>query len=229
MSIHILGDKTAFLSKNAVIRLKADIKEKKEIDNKKYLKAEFGLKIEIVGEDSHVHVIPAIDLEAIKKKEEETRQKEEAEKKRSELHKKFKQSMNDSRKERGGEMKKKMESLKRSVPTKIFDSYARLLSKYKLANIPAPDEVINNVDKYKIQISAVMGKIGKISDDARASNDIRHYFTTLGEFLGIEPMNIDMLKQMESQMSVSNSQPNTTDVKNDDTDDEDEVEELICN
>ena len=216
MSIHILGDKTAFLSKNAVIRLKADIKEKKPIDNNKYLKAEFGLKIETIGEDSHVHVIPAVDLEALKKKEED-------EKKRLELHKKFKQSMSESRKERGGEMKKKMESLKRSVPTKIFDSYARLLSKYKLANIPAPDEVINNVDKYKIQISAVMGKIGKISDDARASNDIRHYFTTLGEFLGIEPMNIDMLKQMESQMSPP-------DVKNDDTDDEDdEAPELVLN
>jgi hypothetical protein len=203
MNIHILGDKSAFLSKNAIIRLKTDIKEKKVIDNKKYLKEDFELKIETVGEDYHVHIIPAI-----KKNEEE-------EKKRLELRKKIKQSMSDSRKERGGEMKKKMESLKRSVPTKIFDSYARLLSKYKLTNIPAPDEVINNVDKYKIQISAVMGKIGKISDDARASSDIRHYFTTLGEFLGIEPMSIDMLKQVESQMSPPN----------DDTDDEDE--ELI--
>ena len=213
MSVHILGDKTAFLSKNAVIRLKTDIKDKKEIDNNKYLKAEFGLKIETIGEDTHVHIIALVDLDAIKKTEDD-------EKKRLELRQKFKQSMSESRKERGGDMKKKMESLKRSVPTKIFDSYVRLISKYKLANIPAPDEVINNVDKYKIQISAVMGKIGKISDDARASNDIRHYFTTLGEFLGIEPMNIDILKQMENQMASQTAIPN------DDTDEEDDAPEL---
>ena len=89
-------------------------------------------------------------------------------------------------KERSGEVNKKLASLKRTVPTKIYNSYANLLSKFKMENIPAPDEVINNVDKYKIQISAVMGKIGKLSDDVRASNAILHYFTTLGEFPEVE-------------------------------------------
>jgi len=198
MNVHVLGDKTEFLSKNSVIRLKSDIKEKKTIDYSKYLKDGFNFKIEIINNDTYVYIIQIVNLEAKKQKEQ----------RHLELRNKIRQLSSDSKKE-SNNTKKKMESLKRTVPTNIYNSYTRLLSRYKLDNIPAPDDVINNVDKYKLQISAVMGKIGKISNDARASNDIRNYFITLGEFLGIEPLNIDMIKPDENIVK-----------KNDDTDEE---------
>ena len=197
MNIHIIGDKTEFLSKNAVIRLKQDLKDKKPIDFTKYLKKEYCFKFDTTDTETHVHIISLVQLE-------ENNKIEEASKARIELRRKLKQHTRTET----VDMKQKMESLKRSVPTKIFNSYARLMSKYKLTNMPAPDEVINNVDKYRLQISAVMGKISKVSNDAQASNDIRHYFTTLGEFLGIEAISIPVVKNK---------------IKLDDTDDEDEI------
>ena len=197
MNVHIIGDKTEFLSKNAVSRLKLDLKDQKPIIHTKYLKEDYGFKFDTTETETRVHIISLVQLA-------ETKKKEEAEKAHLELYKKFKQhTRNDT-----VDVKKKMESLKRSVPTKIFNSYAKLMSKYKLTNMPAPDEVINNVDKYRLQISAVMGKIGKVSTDAHASNDIRHYFTTLGEFLGIEAMSVPVVNNKKHE---------------DDTDDEEEL------
>ena len=204
-NIHITH-KELFLSKNAITRLKSDIKKKPHdtLVATKYLQQGYNIKLETINDDIHVHIINDIvnDKEI----------------KSNELHKKLRNSMMDSRKERSGELKKKLLALKQTVPEKIFNCYSVLISKYKIANIPAPDEVINNVEKYKMQISAVMGKIGKLSDDPRANNDIRNYFTSLGEYLKIEPMNMDMVQQLASQFTRNNpeEQPNN----DSDTDDE---------
>lgn len=210
MNVHILGDKTVFLSKNAITRLKNDVKANVNgtFDEKKYLQDGFSLTIKIEEHDTFVSVISKTQLVELEK-----------EKKKQELKQKLRESLHGSRKVRSGDMKKKLESLKRSVPTKVFDSYSNLLTRYKLENLPAPDEVINNVEKYKLQISAVMGKIGKVSDDPRVSNAIRHYFTTLGEFLGIEPMSMEVIEQMKSQLSGT-TQP--VKENENDTDDEDD-------
>jgi len=219
MSVNIIGDKTNFVSKNAIIRLKTDIKNNMMIESSKYMKEGYSFTITVTNNDTNITIVPLIpplpksqpvELES---EPEPVAEISEKEKQQNELRKHFRKMLSDNRKERSGENKRKLMSLKRSIPTKIFDSYTNLITKYKLDNIPAPDEVINNVNKYKLQISTVISKLGKLSDDVRVDNDIRRYFTTLADFLGIEPIDIRQVTQQE---------PIREPINNSDTEDEDD-------
>ena len=233
MSVNIFGNRDVFLSKTAILRLKTDIKEKKSIDPAKYLKEGFVFKIENNNNDTNVYIKESVIIESV----EPTpilNELEDVNKKKLDLHKKLKQQLQDARKDRSGESKRSLTAMKNTVPTKILDYYTNLISKYKLANLPRPDDVIKNVDKYKLQISAVMGKIGKVSDDPRVSKGVIDYFTALGNHLNIQPMNIDLSNNadMESiaNMAATSNIPQLANLsrpmKDDDTDDED-VPELI--
>ena len=113
---------------------------------------------------------------------------------------------------------------KRTVPDKIFKAYHNLIKTYAMPNIPSPEEVINNVDRYRQQISAVMGLKTPVSNDIRASNAIKQYFNALGEFLGIEPTEIDINNIMKSvQMgSLPEQNNNINNINNSDTEEEDD-------
>jgi hypothetical protein len=125
------------------------------------------------------------------------------------------------KKARSGDAFKHLESLKRTVPDKIYKSYSHLMKNYGLPNIPAPDEVINNIEKYRTQIASVMGLTTQVCNISGASNAIKHYFNALGQFLGIEPIN------MSSQMSQLQNQTRGKITDNSDTEDEDDAPELI--
>jgi hypothetical protein len=180
MNVIILGDKEQLLSKNAVVRLKGDIKilEQNKLEPSKYLKDGYGFTFEVKDNTTTITIVEKAVLEQSKLLEE----------KRTALKNQLKQA----RMERHGasQMKQKLASLKRSVPTKVYNSYVKLISRYNLSNIPPPDEVINNVDKYRLQISAVLGKVSNLSDDPNVSNAIYGYFSSLGNLLGIEALTI---------------------------------------
>ena len=112
--------------------------------------------------------------------------------------------------------------MKRSVPDNIFKAYSNIIKKYQF-NIPAPDEVINNLDKYRLQVSMLMNTNQKVSNDAKADNLVKKYFKLLGEFLGLEPMNIP------TQLPENNKMVENNFSKDDDTEDEDEdnIPELV--
>ena len=239
MSVNIFGNRDVFLSKTAILRLKTDIKEKKLIDPAKYLKDGYSFKIENNNNIINATIIQNDDLlrpqeGLVIDQESLDKPNDDAELKKQDLHKKLKQKLQDARKDRSGESKRSLTAMKNTVPTKILDYYTNLISKYKLANLPRPDDVIKNVDKYKLQISAVMGKIGKVSDDPRVSKGVIDYFTALGKHLNIEPMNIDLSNNadMESiaNMAATSNIPQLANLsrpmKDDDTDDED-VPELV--
>ena len=103
---------------------------------------------------------------------------------------------------RSTQPKKQLTSLKRSVPDNIFKAYSNIIKKYQF-NIPAPDEVINNLEKYRLQISLIMNSNQKISNDANANNLVKKYFKLLGEFLGIEPMEIPTQLPENNKSSMS--------------------------
>lgn len=203
MSIIIVGSKDVFLSKNSINRLKKTLGELRdnnsllEVDVTKYIKPGYSFNIIKNNNDINVNIVDNIveQQQLVKDIQQSLKEKEQYEiefKRKQELRAKLRNMTSSSIKDRTGEVHKKLASLKRSIPNKIYDSYTDLITHYKMPNIPAPDEVINNVDKYKLQIGAIMGKVGKLSDDVRASNAIRRYFTTLGEFLGVEPMSLSL-------------------------------------
>ena len=179
-TVNILGDRNNFVSKNAISRFKNDIKTINycEIEDAKYLKEGFKFKFIdkfTLGTDNNIVNIIS---------EEENKKNLSL----MEAREKLKNLLNNTNYKRSTAAKEKIKSLKRSVPKKIFESYVKLIKNYNLSNVPAPDDVINDVNKYRLQISNIMGKKEQLSNDATMSNYIRKYFNELGKFLNIEPL-----------------------------------------
>lgn len=187
-SVIIEGDRSHFISKAAIDRFKRDIKVNKPdtLTIGSYLKEGYAFLFNTNAPENTIHA-------KIITTEEETRiNMEEALKlKRQNLRKR----LHNAQVARSQAPKQKLATLKRSIPDKLFNAYFNLISKYQLPNIPAPDDVINNVDKYRTQIATVMGTVANVSDDSVVSRDIKHYFNTLGEFLAIDPIDMNVATQ----------------------------------
>jgi hypothetical protein len=185
MSVNVLinGDRNMFISKAAIDRFKKDIRVTKPdmIDVKKYLQEGYTFAFDKNAPEGTVSakIITLAEEEALNRAD-----------MLAEKRKNLKSRLNNAQTARSQIPKQKLASLKRSVPEKLFNSYFNLISRYQLPGIPAPDEVINNVDKYVTQIATIMGTMGNVSDNNAVSNDIKKYFSTLGEYLSIEPINI---------------------------------------
>ncbi len=175
MNVFIEGDRTQFLSKSAVDRFKKDVRETKPdlIDSSKYLKEGYIFNI-VINENINVKICNEEELKL--------------ENKRKELKNKLKMAQRC----RGGEQYKQLDSLKRTVPDKIYKSYLNLIKSYGANNIPSPLEVMENPDKFKHQISRVMGTKGPVSNDMNLSNSIKQYFSSLGKFFCVEPSNVSL-------------------------------------
>jgi hypothetical protein len=215
MSVNVLieGDRNLFISKAAVDRFKKEVRTTKPdmIDVKKYLKEGYTFAFDKNAQEGTV----SAKIITIQEEAELNRADMLAEKRKN-----LRSRLRNAQTARSQTPKQKLASLKRSVPEKLFNSYFNLISKYQLPGIPAPDEVINNVDKYRTQIATIMGTMGSVSDNNVVSNEIKHYFNTLGEYLSIEPMNVT-----QHQEPMISSSP--TPVYNSDTEDEDEAPQLV--
>jgi hypothetical protein len=217
MNVLIEGDRSLFLSKTAIDRFKKDVRETKPdmIDSKKYLKE--GYIFNITTSENNINV-KICNEEEIK-----------MENKRKEL----KMRLHNAQRCRGGEQYKQLDSLKRTIPDKIFKSYVNIVKNYGAANIPSPLEVIENPDRYRAQISAVMGTTKPVSNDMKLSSAIKQYFTSLGKFFCIEPANLSMESEDVPDITTFNrpSQPQVEKINidnNSDTEDEDEAPKLVA-
>lgn len=199
MSLNIFIDnKDNFLTPKSVDKFKKALRSDNEVVVTKYLKEGYNYTSKKVGNDR-------LDVSIISQEEYNRMQK------RNELR----MRLRNARYGRSGQPKKKLDSMKRSVPDNIFKAYSNIIKKYQF-NIPAPDEVINNLDKYRLQVSMLMNTNQKVSNDAKADNLVKKYFKLLGEFLGLEPMNIP------TQLAENNKMVENNFSKDDDTEDEDE-------
>lgn len=221
MNVFIEGDRNQFLSKTAVDRFKSDVRGVQSdnfdsIDSSRYLKEGFVFNITKNENNITANICNAEELKI--------------ENKRKEL----KMRLKNAQRCRGGEQYKQLESLKRTIPDKIFKSYVNLIKNYGVNNIPSPLEVIENPDKFRTQISTVMGSTKPVSNDIRLSNAIKQYFTSLGKFFCIEPANINLNTDDRSDIVFDSKPPQKQlvekiKINEDDTDDEDDVPELVKN
>jgi hypothetical protein len=177
-SVVINGDRTKFLSKNAINRFKKDIKtvdtKKINMEDGKYLENGYVFDIKYKDNTFNINIITL---------EEHTK---------NEKRKMLKNKIRQSRYNRSGQVKEQMNSLKRSVPDKLFKSYMNLMKQYKFDSVPSPKDVIENPERFKRQISAMMGQLGMVSNDNNANNALKKYFNSLGNFMGIEPMDFNI-------------------------------------
>lgn len=168
----IINDKNHFKTKGAINRFKKAVKSNKDINVSDFLEDGFNYQLKKINNEK-------IEVEIVTQEEYL----------KIERRKDLKMKLKNARYSRSTQPKKKIDSLKRSVPDNIFKAYMNIIRKYQF-NIPAPDEVINNLEKYKLQVSLLMNTNQKVSNDTTANNLVKRYFKLLGEFCGVEPMNI---------------------------------------
>jgi hypothetical protein len=201
MNVFIEGNRDHFVSKAAVDKFKKEARETAildTIDISKYLKDGFTFKftktetsitatrVDIIENNNNNNNNIVIDniIDTVKNNVNSNL----IDDKRKQLRERLK----NARRVRGGEQFKQLESLKRTVPDKLYKSYTNLIKTYAMPNIPTPLEAIENTEKYRQQISMVMGMNGMVSNEPRANSAIKKYFNELGKFLGIEATEINM-------------------------------------
>jgi hypothetical protein len=197
-SVLISGDRTQFLSKRAIERFKRDIKENKSLNASEYFKDGFTFTQNLKDNVYSVNIITLAEYNKLQ------------------ARKNLKNRLKHNQIARGGQQKRKLDSIKRCVPKKVFKAYQDVLKTGQF-NIGSPDDIINNTEKYRTQISMINGTSGLVSNDNQANNAIKKYFKVMGEFLGIEPMEMNIPQQQ-----------NVAQVNNDtETEDEDEAPQLV--
>ncbi len=214
MSVSVfINDKSNFKSKSAILRFKEQVKEKvltddlDNVESTKYLNDGFHITIDYNKKESTVKadVITQEEFEKLERKKE------------------LKARLHNAKYKRSGKPKEKLKSLKRSIPDNIFKAYTNIIRKYNF-DIPSPDTVINNLDKHKLQVSMLMNTKHKISNDQDADNKVKKYFKLLGEFLGLEPIELPaQLPEQNNDLQLNNNNNDS------DTEDEDEPQLVEVN
>lgn len=201
MSLNIFIDnRDHFLSKGAIERFKKELRLENEIDVKNFLKEGFNFFKNKNENNVYINIVS----------------QEEYDKKIKKIN--LRQRLKNAQYSRSNRPKKRLDKIKRTVPDNIYKVYSKIIKSYRF-NIPAPDDVINNLDKHRMQVSLLMNSKQKISNDAKADNLVKKYFKLLGEFLGVEPTDISthMPKPVNPEPI-----PEKIQELNDDTDTEDE-------
>jgi hypothetical protein len=176
-SVEILGNRELFSSKTAIKRLKKDIKNESKLEPSDYLIDGYTFRVSKDNKkDTDIKNYKVVLMTLDEYASEEKRRQ-------------LKQRIKTYQKVRGGAMKREMASLKRSIPDKIFKAYQDLL-KVGTFKISPPDEIINNIEKHKMQIAMINGNPGIVSNNSKANSAIKKYFKVLGDFLNIEPVKI---------------------------------------
>jgi len=209
MSVFINGDKDLFLSKGAVNRFKNDLKKcdikNISLEDGKYLKSGYIFDINFNNNDFNANIIT---LE---------------EHMHNEKRKMLKNKLRKSQYNRSTNVKNERDSLRRSIPEKLFKSYMNLMKQGNFGSIPSPKDVIDNPEKFQKQISLIMGEDGMVSNDGASNNAIKKYFNSIGNFMGIEPSKMNVNKTQ----SVQQNNNNPTLIEEVDTEDEEDVPELV--
>jgi hypothetical protein len=188
-NIIITGSREQFLSKRAIERLKRDIRDDKKLEPSDYLNDGYTFEVVKKPDEYLVNIMTLTEYFT------------------NEKRKMLRDRLKSAQNQRGGMGYKKLDSLKRSVPEKLFKTYRDVL-KVGSFNVPPPDEVINNIDKYRNQISLIAGNPKPVSNDEKASIVIKRYFKSLAEFLNIQPVNMEQLQSyMTQQQATQNNEP----------------------
>ena len=190
VNVYILADKSLFLSKRAVDRLKKDIRSSNDlntIQSSKYIE-DHQLVIEEKGEDVSVDVITNKQYN------------------RNLLKNKLYNSTKNLKLARTGQQLREMKELKKTVPKSIFKKYMNIQNSCNFP-IPKPDEIMNNLDKYTDQIKMFSSGMIKITGNTKTDQQISNYFKQLGESLGVQPMNYQEIIDSQKNKAVFNNSP----------------------
>jgi hypothetical protein len=198
-SVIINGDKTLFLSKRAIERIKKDAKTKNlnDLDSSNYLQE--GFKLEFTNNENEIKV-------NIVKTEDKLKQE-----KRDMLKQKLRGKYTKS---------KNFISSKVDIPKPILKAYNDLYKVTRNNAIPSPDIILQDSDKYKEQISFMMNSKFNINKNNKVNQLVRNYYRELGNHLNITATEFDPEYLRQINNSTNNNSQNT--IEDLDTEDEDD-------
>lgn len=180
-SVTINGDRSVFVSKRAIDRFKTDIRQMEKynnIEHQKYILPEYRFIVNKNKNRINVDIVTEQEFNKIQ------------------LRKNLRNRLRRDTKMRSSQMKEELNSIKRTVPKKLFNSFRNVANN----GVPNPADVINNPDRYKQQISMMMSDMNK-------NPAMKKYFTELGNYMGIEGMNFE-LNQEALNTEITNEMKN---------------------
>ena len=197
-NVFIIGDKSFIKSKNALKRLKEQVKNEEDVDSTKYLIKGYSLTInkEKNKQEEFDYFVKILTLE---------------EKQKLDNKQELKNRLKNMKEKRTTSMTEKINSIKRSVPKNIFNKYMNLIKKYQF-DLPSPDEILKNPEKFKQQISTMAGTMSKVSNNGDANSAIKGYFKSLADLLDIEPMTINVKPEKNLNLISHDSDTEDEDV-----------------
>jgi len=169
-NVHIKGDKSLFVSKNAISRLKEDVKNGLLQDSSSYLKENCDYKIIDEKEDS---IYIEIYNKEQKKKEENDKEndKENEKSNKQKLSTKLKNMREKRQSERS--ISHSLSKKSQDIPSSILDTYARLK---KLDNpIINPVDFLNNKEEYKKILEGMIPNMPSNSPYAQYYKDVMRW------------------------------------------------------
>jgi len=191
-SVLIEGDKTNFISKGAIERLKRDLKndDKEKLENNDYFKEDWTYKL-LSNENNEIK-IKIVHKNEITINDTVLPRILESNERRNMLKKKLKEMTS-----RRGNVKTKFNS---TIPKELVDAYLEL-KKFKLpTEIPNPEQVLENKEQYKDIIHTMVQSFGSV----KGNNPIVNYYKLLAKHLDIPttPMSLAQQQQLKQQMDM---------------------------
>jgi hypothetical protein len=195
-SVFIEGDKTYFASKGAIDRLKRDLKndDKEKLEKNDYFKEDWTYQI-LSNENNEIKIKIVNKKEVIIDGQVQPRvlDCDEMTERRNMLKKKLKE-MSMKR----GNVKTKLSN---TVPKDLVDAYSQL-KRFKLpAEVPNPEQVMANKDKYKDMIHTMVQSFGNFKGN---NNPIINYYKLLAKHLDltISPMSQEQQQVLKQQIEM---------------------------
>lgn len=195
-SVFIEGDKTYFASKGAIDRLKRDLKndDKEKLEKNDYFKEDWTYEL-LSNENNEIKIKIVHKKEVVMDGKVQPRvlDCDEMTERRNMLKKKLKE-MTMKR----GNVKTKF---KDTVPKELADAFLQL-RKYKLpTEVPNPEQVLANKDKYKDMIHTMVQSFGNFKGN---NNPIINYYKLLAKHLDlpITPMSQQQQQLLQQQLEM---------------------------
>ena len=206
MNVHIVGDKDLFKSKNALTKLKSDLKELKDpflLDYRKYLKEGYEFVFnEETDEDLYVDIRKEYFLWGdMGTKPDSNNSKEILRKRIKELEDK-----------RTGKNARELKEIKKLVDKNLYKRYA-VVSKIA-GNFPIvkPNEILEDPEKYRQEIQMFSSGVLKLTGNQQVDMVIAKYYSEIANLVGFEVFSkekIELLlnENQPQQKPVENSVP----------------------
>ena len=206
LSVHIVGDKSLFKSKNCINKFKAKVKELG--DPHLIVKSDFlqdGYEFKFTEENKQVYAEIRKELFLWgdnRKPEDKIAQSSEPLSAQEEGKRRVREKLKYFRDKRNGVHHREMHDIKKSVDKSLFRIYFAIVKHVPDVPIKKPNELLDNPEQYKQEIQMFSSGMVEITKNRVIDNLICSYYKEVSEKVGFEIINQQQLETMFNQLQA---------------------------